>query len=345
MHIPDGYLSLQTTLPAIGAMIPIWTVALNKVKKVLSQKQIPLISLCAAFSFVIMMFNVPVGQSSVHAVGAVFIAILIGPWAACIAVSIALIIQALVFGDGGILSIGINCFNMAFVMPFTGYYLYKAIAGKSEILSKRSMFGIFAGSYLGINIASVLAAIEFGIQPLLFKALDGQPLYGYYPLSVSVPAMVFEHSLIAGPIEGLLTVAAVAYIVKFAPHMMIKASKSVDIVSKSFFKRYKPLILGLITMVLLTPIGLLATGTAWGEWDTDELKEKIGYIPQGFAKFADQWKAILPDYSFAALEGSFFKSSLGYILSAVVGIILIGTIIFITAKFISKEKKGQDEVE
>jgi cobalt/nickel transport system permease protein len=78
-----------------------------------------------------MMFNIPiVGGSSAHAVGAVFIAILLGPWAAVISVTTALLIQALVFGDGGIMSFGINCFNMAVVMPFSGYFVYKILAGQ-----------------------------------------------------------------------------------------------------------------------------------------------------------------------------------------------------------------------
>jgi cobalt/nickel transport system permease protein len=345
MHVPDGYLSLQTTLPAIGTMLPIWTIALNRVKKYLGQKQLPLLSLCAAFSFVIMMFNVPVGGSSVHAVGAVFVAILLGPFAACIAVSVSLIIQALVFGDGGILAIGINCFNMAFVMPFAGYYIYKVFAGKSEMLSKRSMIGIFSGSYIGLNLAALFTAVEFGIQPLLFKAVDGHPLYGYYPLSVSVPAMMFEHLIIAGPIEAVLTVSAVVYMAKFAPQILKRSPLEVNQIKQSFFIRYRPLIIGLMTMVILTPIGLFATGTAWGEWGSNELKQKIGYLPRGFEKFSSFFKAIIPDYSISGLKGSFFSSSLGYIVCAIIGITLISIVIFITAKLVIKEQKGRGQGE
>jgi cobalt/nickel transport system permease protein len=142
MHIPDGYLSPQTTIPVLAGMVPVWAVALRKVKKTLSAKRIPTLALCAAFSFVIMMFNVPViGGSSAHAVGAVFIAILLGPWAATISVSTALLIQALVFGDGGILTFGVNCLNMAVIMPFAGYYIYKLIAGNSKLGSSRGLAG------------------------------------------------------------------------------------------------------------------------------------------------------------------------------------------------------------
>lgn len=343
MHIPDGYLSLQTSLPALGAMVPIWSVAVNKVKKVLNMRQIPLLSLCAAFSFVIMMFNVPLGASSVHAVGAVFVAVLLGPWAACIAVSIALIIQAFIFGDGGILAIGANCFNMAFAMPFVGYSIYRLIAGKAEILSKRSLAGIFAGSYLGLNAAALLTAIEFGIQPLLFKAANGTPLYGFYPLSVSVPAIMFEHLVIAGFIEAIVTVSAIAYIAKFSPQLLKKAVENAgpDEEKVSLLKRYKALIIGLLAMVILSPLGLIATGTAWGEWGTEEIKEMWGYVPAGLEKFSQIWNSLIPDYTVPGLEGSFFQSSLGYIASAAAGILLIFTVLFISSKFIVRKEESK----
>ena len=341
MHIPDGYLSLQTSLPAFGVMVPIWSVALSKVKKVLHARHIPLLSLCAAFSFVIMMFNVPLGASSVHAVGAVFIAVLMGPWAACIAVSVALIIQALVFGDGGILAIGANCFNIAFAMPFTGYYVYKLIAGKSDILSKRSIIGAFAGSYIGLNVAAFLTAVEFGIQPLLFKAADGvTPLYGFYPLSVAVPAIMIEHLLVAGVIEGAVTAAAVAYIAKFNPQLFDMTESGSPKTGESVFSRYKAFILGLAAMVIMAPVGLIATGTAWGEWGVDEVQEMIGYVPLGLKKLSQIWNSLIPDYTLPGLEGSFLKSSVGYIVCAVIGIVLISAVMAISSKLITKREEN-----
>ncbi|MCJ7796142.1 MAG: cobalt transporter CbiM, partial [Thermoleophilia bacterium] len=137
MHIPDGYLSPKTYVVLDLAVIPIWMVAARKVKKSLKTKQIPLLALGAAFSFVIMMFNVPViGGSSGHAVGGTLIAIILGPWAACISISIALVIQALMFGDGGITAIGANVINMAVVLPFVGYYLYRLLAGDRPSVSR-----------------------------------------------------------------------------------------------------------------------------------------------------------------------------------------------------------------
>jgi len=221
LHIPDGYLSPQTAIPFIGAMVPIWAAATKKVKSSLKKKDVPLVALGAAFSFVIMMFNVPIpGGSSGHAVGAVLLAILMGPWAACIAVSTALIIQALVFGDGGILAIGANCFNMAVAMPFFGYYVYKWIKGSAPGLSRRALWAAAIAGYLGINLAALFTSVEFGSQYHLFRAADGTPLYFMYPLKVAVSTMMTEHLLIAGPIEAVITALGLGFVAKSYPSLI-----------------------------------------------------------------------------------------------------------------------------
>ena len=343
MHIPDGYLSPQTTIPGFVAMVPLWGVSFHKVKRELDKKNVPQLALCSAFACLTMMFNVPVaGGSSAHAVGAVLIAILLGPWAATISVSTALLIQALVFGDGGIMAFGINCINMAVVMPFAGYGLYKLIAGKSEIGSGRNFVAAFLGGYCGLNIAAFCASVEFGIQPLLFRDAAGQPLYCPYPLSVSIPSMMFAHGVVAGPIEGIITAVALAYVVKLAPNLLQRgaarlAAKEPEKVS--FWARYKPVLTALLVLVVLTPIGLIATGTAWGEYGTDEIKGMIGYIPKGMAQMADKWNALMPDYSLPALGDGQAASIGGYILSAVVGIAVVGLLIFLLSKLIVKKDK------
>src|SRR5512137_1254541 len=126
MHIPDGYLGPATCAASFAAMAPVWALASHNVKKSLQARQVPLLGVAAAFCFVIMMFNIPIpGGTTGHAVGGVLAAILLGPWAACIAVSVTLVLQALLFGDGGITALGANCCTMAFVMPFTGYAVYR----------------------------------------------------------------------------------------------------------------------------------------------------------------------------------------------------------------------------
>src|SRR4249919_2953269 len=122
MHIPDGYLSPVISVGAGVLTLPVWAVATQRVKAVLDNRTIPLLAIFSALTFTIMMFNVPVpGGTTAHGVGGVLVATILGPWAAVIAVSVALVIQALFFGDGGVLAILINCFNMAVVLPFVGY--------------------------------------------------------------------------------------------------------------------------------------------------------------------------------------------------------------------------------
>ncbi|MDD3024761.1 MAG: cobalt transporter CbiM, partial [Syntrophomonadaceae bacterium] len=170
-------------------------------------------ALSAAFSFVIMMFNVPIpGGSTGHAVGGAIIGIVLGPWAGVISISVALVLQALMFGDGGITAIAANCFNMGVVMPFVGYYIYKLISGNSEITSSKRVIASAIAGYLSLTIAAFCTGVEFGIQPILHHTAAGTPLYMPYPLSVTVPAMVLEHALGFSILEALITALIFAYI-------------------------------------------------------------------------------------------------------------------------------------
>ena len=215
MHIPDGYLSPATCGVFAAVMIPIWMAASKEVKKTLSVRQVPFLAIGAAFSFVIMMFNVPIpGGSSGHAVGGVLVAILLGPWAACISVTVALVIQALLFGDGGITAIGANCFNMAFVLPFVGFYVERFISADSPAGSRRRVIAAAAGAYVGICAAALSAGIEFGLQPLLYHTANGQALYSPYGLNIAVPAMVLGHLLVFGWVEAMVTALVVTYLQK-----------------------------------------------------------------------------------------------------------------------------------
>ncbi len=221
MHIPDGYLGPATCGFFYLLMLPIWTIASKIVKKTLSVKQVPMLAIGAAFSFVIMMLNVPIpGGTTGHAVGGVLVAILLGPWAACIALTVALVIQALLFGDGGITAIGANCFNMAFVLPFVGYYMYKAISHNAPIDSKRRVIAAGIAGYIGINVAAFLAGVEFGLQPLLCHAANGQSLYCPYGLKVAVPVMLGEHLLVFGWIEAIVTALVIKYLQKHSPELI-----------------------------------------------------------------------------------------------------------------------------
>jgi cobalt/nickel transport system permease protein len=213
MHIPDGYLGPITFIVLWIAMIPLWAIAAKKLKKSLDTKQVPLLALGAALSFVIMMFNVPIlGGSTGHAVGGTLIAIMLGPWAALVSESMVLLIQALFFGDGGITALGANCFNMGFILPFVGYAIFKLISNKATARSPRVWIGAAVGSYLAIIAASVCTGVELGLQTIIYPADGGHFSYFMYPIEVSVTTMLIEHAVLFGLVEALLTSLIVVYL-------------------------------------------------------------------------------------------------------------------------------------
>ena len=305
MHIPDNYLSPQTCAVMTAAAIPVLAVSIYKVKKELTPEKISKLGVASAFTFLGMMFNIPLpGGTTGHAVGGTFIALMLGPYAACVSVSAALILQALLFGDGGILSLGANIFNMAVVLPFTGYYsaqlLKRLIHGRNRDLIAGSI-----GSYIGINAAAFCAAVEFGIQPLLFHDASGSALYCPYPLNVSIPAMMIGHLTVFGLAEVIFTAALYSFVHSSADEMKLTNTKE---------KSSKTLGFLLSLMIAAVPLGLLAEGTAWGEWGIDEIAASgAGYVPAGMTN-GITWKALLPEYTAAGIP-----AWAGYIVSAAAG--------------------------
>jgi len=326
MHIPDNYLSPATCAVMGAAMVPVWISSVRRVKSQVEKTKLPLLGISAAFSFLIMMFNVPVpGGTTAHAVGGTLLAVLLGPGAACISVTTALLIQALLFGDGGILSFGANCFNMAFVIPYLGYFIYKFI--KDRVHSQTGEYVALAvAAYIGINMAALCAAIEFGLQPALFKDAAGFPLYCPYPLAVSIPAMLIPHLVVAGFAEAAFTVAIVAFVRRVSPGTIYEGSPT----------KTKPLFALIVAFICLSPLGLLASGTAWGEWGADQIRgvasggSVLGYVPQGM-KNGFSYGALMQDYG---LKG--MPDIVGYLLSAIAG----AAILVIIFKLAGLAKKG-----
>jgi cobalt/nickel transport system permease protein len=211
MHIPDGYISPTTYTGSFAVMAPIsWGVS-RHLKKTLKTRQLPMLSLAAAFSFVLMMFNIPIpGGTTGHAVGGVLIAILLGPAAACMTLTLVLVTQALLFGDGGITAIGANAFNMAVVMPFVGYGVYRLLTYRFPSNLRWKAFSAGIAGYVGLNMAALTTAVIFGIQPMMAHDAGGKALYAPYPLSIAIPAVMLPHLLVFGWIEALVTGFAVA---------------------------------------------------------------------------------------------------------------------------------------
>ena len=331
MHIPDGYLSPATCGVMYGAAAPFWYVASTRVRQALTGRTVPVLALFAAFSFVLMMFNIPLpGGTTGHAVGGTLLAIVLGPWAAVIGISVVLGIQALFFGDGGLMALGANCFNMAIVLPLVGYFIYKVISSNSEATSTRRLVAAVLASYTALVVAAFVTSIEFGLQPHFFHAADGTPLYSPYGLDKAIPAMMGGHLIIAGPVEAIVTGLVFAYLQR-THSSLIKADEPAKKEGKIW------LLWGALGLVALaTPIGLLASGTAWGEWGVDELGDLgLGFIPSGLQRFAEWWPAPLPDYSFARMG-----AVIGYILSAFVGIALVALLLYLFGRLLTRKGRN-----
>lgn len=353
MHIPDGYLSPETC-GALGAvMVPVWATAGRRVRKVVKNRYVPLVALGAAYCFLVMMFNVPIPDgTTAHAVGAVLIAVVLGPWAAVIAVSVALLIQALFFGDGGVLAYGANALNMAFVMPIVGYGVYCALCRNVALTSPRRAFAAGVGGYVGLNAAALCAATELGLQPTLFHTANGTPLYAPFHLAQSIPAMALAHLTVAGAVEFALTAGVIAYLQRAnlpllrINHRGVATTDADRAPAKGAGWRWG--LVGLGTMVALAPLGLIAPGRAFGEDSPRDLalsKYHLNALPVGLRHYAGFWhNAIFSGYDF----GHDAHPTVGYLISALAGIAAIAIVIgggFVVGRAIRRTRRVDNELE
>jgi cobalt/nickel transport system permease protein len=337
MHIPDGYLSPSTCATLYAFSAAGWYAALRRVKGVLAARTIPLISVFAAFSFIVMMFNVPLpGGTTGHALGVTVGAIVLGPWASTLAISLALAIQALLFGDGGITTLGANSFNMAILGSFVAYGVYRLLTLGAEVGARRRAAAAAIAGYAAINVSALAAAIEFGIQPALFHDSSGAPLYAPYSLGVAIPAMMVGHLTLAGLAEAILSAGMISYLQRVNPGLFRSPAMAtvIEVDQKSRARLWWAVTL----LMLCTPLGILAAGTAWGEWSArdlsnDQTRARIAAAsgnhnlptaaPPGLQKLASFWTAPFPAYA-----PGFVKSPvLGYFLSAIfaVGIFMMAS--------------------
>ena len=268
--------------------------------------------------------------------------IVLGPWASLLAVSVALAIQAVFFGDGGITAFGANSFNMAIVGSLVSYAVYRVISGKSAITAARRVVAAGIAGYTAINVSALLAAVEFGIQPLFYRDASGAPLYAPYPLHIAIPAMMIGHLTIAGLAELVLTAGVVAYLQRAEPTLLVASAPGAVVAdarpAPSGWRATRPLWIALGILLILTPLGILAAGSAWGEWsprdyDKAQTRQQMAaasgeqappaHAPRGLERLASFWTAPMPGYAPPFLKSAGF----GYMLSAMSG---TGLIVIVT---------------
>lgn len=340
-----------------GVSAPFWSAALRRMKRALNTRLTPLLSVVSAFSFVVMMFNIPLpGGTTGHPVGVGVAAVVLGPWASMLAISIANFIQALFFGDGGITTLGANCFNMAIMGSLVACLVYRLGAGRAPLTSPRRVIAAAVAGYLAINVSALCAAVELGIQPMLFKTAAGAPLYAPYPLGVAVPAMLMGHFTFAGLAELVISGSVVAYLQRTNSELLARtAPRAVIGVMQPEAKRgwaaARSLWAGVALLLILTPLGILAAGTAWGEWTARDfsdpaLRERIvsssghhplpANAPWGLQRLSSLWSAPFAGYRSPLVHERF----IGYLMSALVGAgIILATFLFVS--WAIQRKKGE----
>jgi len=210
MHIPDGFISPKIYIPAFGAAAVLWAYGLKRMKHDLDDEAVPRVAVMTAFSFVLMMIMIPLpGGTSAHAAGVGILAALFGVWLCFLSVSLVLLLQALLFGAGGITTLPVNALAMGLAGGAAAAVAYRLL----RPLSERA--GLFAAGWLSMTVPALLLALVLGVQPLLGHGPGGTPLYFPFGLSITLPAVLIPHALV-GIGEGMLTLFVVLFFRKIA---------------------------------------------------------------------------------------------------------------------------------
>ncbi|ELZ29652.1 cobalamin biosynthesis protein CbiM [Halosimplex carlsbadense 2-9-1] len=211
MHIPDGYVDLSLAALFGALSLVALSYAARRVGGEISGTRAPLVGVVAAGVFAAQMLNWPVpGGTSAHFVGGAFAAILLGPHLGALAVATVVAIQALVFGDGGLVVLGANVFNMAVVEVYVGYAVYRAVAPYGEFRAA------FAAGWLGITAGALTAGLQLGLSSAF-----------QYELLTTLAIMGVGH-LVLGLVEGAITAVVYRYLARARPDLRPTAAPEVS---------------------------------------------------------------------------------------------------------------------
>jgi len=212
MHIPDGFLTLYVIIPTFIITIIFWGISIKKAK--ITEQQVPIMGLLTALFFAAMMMNYPiVGGTTAHLLGGATIGLILGPFAGCLSITVILVLQAFLFGDGGLTALGANVFNMGIIGVFIPCIIFLVANKAFKLKSTTSIFAtIFISAFVGDILAAISAGTELGLS---------QPVFTY-GLSVAVPAMAINHSVI-GVAEGIVTVIIIGTLLKLRPDILQKS--------------------------------------------------------------------------------------------------------------------------
>ncbi len=290
MHMRDELLSPEVGLFFMGASIVSVVLASRKLKEEEEETRIPLIGVLAAFVFAAQMVNFPVPGtgSSGHLVGSVLLSVLLGPARALICLAAILIVQCLVFSDGGLLALGCNFFNMGLIGSLVGWWLYKVLSGKAPSSSRRA-FSSGAAAWFSVVLGSVMVAVE--------TILSGRVEFPFLEFLEVISGI---HALI-GIGEGLITSGVVLYLLKNKPILFVEEKKE---------SRKLEIGLGIATILVASLLSLLASPLADG---LESSLERIGWSEKKQARYTtkvhevasriQKTTSVLPDYEHSSISG------------------------------------------
>lgn len=202
MHIPDGFIAPVVYAPAYGVAGVLWAVGLRRLRRLLDPAAIPRLAVATAAAFALMLVTVPLpGGTTVHVTGVGMIAVLFGVWNGFLALSLVFLLQALMFGDGGVTALPINALAMGLLGSLAAVGLYRVLRPVQQTVA------LFCAGWIGTVVPAVVVAVVLGAQPLLARGADGHPLFFPFGWSVTLPAVIIPH-LLVGIADGVLTVMA-----------------------------------------------------------------------------------------------------------------------------------------
>ena len=302
MHIPEGFINLPTSLGAAAVAGGTLWGSLRAASRDLKDRLVPFAGLTAAFIFALQMLNFPVAAGTTgHLLGGALAAILLGPWLGIVAVTVVVVIQAMLFADGGLVAMGLNVVNMAVITALSGWFVFRGVV---KVLPRRS--GVLMGSLAGAWASVVVSSIGFSVQ----YAVGG--VGGVDPVLV-FQSMVGVHALI-GIGEGLITAAAVGAVLAARSDLVTGARdlSNIETVSTSLSRRA---VGGFVAAGLAVAIALVVFVAPIAGSNPDGLERVAEDTGFGTVAGENAYSGPLADYGVAGLD----NETLGTIIAGIVG--------------------------
>lgn len=286
MHIPDGFLDARTAIASGVVAAGALGLALRSVNRAAPARKVPLIGLASAFVFAAQMLNFPVAAgTSGHLIGGTLVAVLLGPAAATVVMTAVLVLQCLMYADGGLTALGANVLLMGIVAPWTGYAIYRLVCRAGGESLRVRLFGTAFGAWCSTVAASAVCSVM----------LAGS---GAVTLRVGLPVMAGVHMLI-GIGEAVITTLVVAAVARLRPELLAREQTETSATG------YGGLVAGGAVMSLGLAIFVSPLASSWPD-GLEKAAERLGFATR--AAESPILPAPMPDYAVPGLDSLLFST-------------------------------------